>query len=509
MKKAFLLASLFLILMVILTLKQSKAPEWGNYQTEYFTEQTSKLQFELGTISDAEEQMRIQAEIASYQNRKPEIVNLVLPNGEVERCQTCHLGLEEISDSHPSNTLGCAVCHGGNPRSLDKTTAHAQMYGGGHPGSLDVASLSCGGTGPNGAACHSGNHELAKNQVDSVKTSIMSTKAGELSVVRRIFGLDKINEVPGLSKGEGAFVYPNPLQGRPNEEIFQQSCLSQCHQSGGDLLLASNNPLLATTEQEASNGSTSLSNQKGVANGNVLGNGCEACHVLTNPTHTYIGNDTTIKENQSGRGMVHRLTTQIPYTQCNQCHNQGTHDPIQMKFTARPDIDKVTLDWQAGDLTWTDRVSDYYLPGELFARCEVSLDCIDCHTGLDTMGDGELYTSQHEAVHIQCLDCHGTKDQPPLTQKLESQEDLALQMQKQVTNPKFPTLKMGDEILVTSKGEALPFLRHEGEAWNLSSRVTGKTFKIPLVIGSECEQNPEDQGADSCHRCHDRTAENP
>jgi len=509
MKKAFLLASLFLILMVILTLKQSSAPEWGSYQMEYFTEHTSKLRLELGTISDADEQKRVQAEIVSYQNRKPEIINLVLPNGKVERCQTCHLGIEEISDSHPSDTLGCAVCHGGNPLSLDKTTAHAQMYGGGHPGSLDVASLSCGGIGPNGVACHSGNHDLANNQVDTVKTSIMSTKAGELSIVRRIFGLDKTNEIPGLRKGEGAFAYPNPLQGRPNEEMFQQNCLSQCHQSGGDLRLSKNNPLLATDEQEISKVTSFQSSEKHLSNGKVQGNGCEACHVLTNPTHTYIGNDPTIKENQSGRGMVHRLTTQIPYTQCNQCHNRGTHDPIQMKFTVRPDSEKVTRDWQAGDLTWTDRVTDYYLPGELFALCEVSLDCIDCHTRLDTMGDGELYTSQHEAVHIQCRDCHGTKDQLPQTKKLENPEDLALQMQKQVTNSKFPTLKMGDEILVTSLGEDLPFLRHVGDAWIQSSRVTGKTFKIPLVLGSKCEQNPKEQGADSCHKCHDRTAQNP
>lgn len=509
MKKAFLLASLFLILMVILTLKEGRAQDWSHYQLEFFAEQTSKLRLELGSTGDAKEQERIQAEIDSYQNRKPEIVNLVLPNGKVERCQTCHLGIEEISASHPSDTLGCAVCHGGNPLSLDKTTAHAQMYGGGHPGSLDAASLSCGGTGPNGTACHSGNHDLVKNQVDTVKTSIMSTKAGELSAVRRIFGLDKTSEVPGLSKGEGAYEYPNPLQGRPNEALFQQSCLSQCHQNGGDLLLSTHNPLLTTNGQENSQGGASQSNEKGVSNGNVQGNGCEACHVLTNPTHTYVGNDTTIKESQSGRGMVHRLTTQIPYTQCNQCHNQGTHDPIQMKFTARSDIDKVTRDWQAGDLTWMDRVTDYYLPGELYARCEVSLDCIDCHTRLDAMGDGELHTSQTEAVHIQCLDCHGTKIQPPLTKIIESSEELATQMQKQVTNPLFPTLKMGDEILVTSQGEDLPFLRHEGDDWIQSSRVTGKTFKIPQVLGSNCQQNPEEQGADSCHKCHTGSVSHP
>ncbi|KJR46765.1 Cytochrome c family protein [Desulfosporosinus sp. I2] len=498
MKKVVLLVStLILVLIIILTLKQEGTPEWGRYQTEYFKEQLANLQIELGSVRDDNEKQKLLAEIESYRQRKPEIVNLTLPNGETERCKTCHIGIEEISNSHPSDTMGCAVCHGGNPLSLDKTTAHAQMNGGGHPGSLDVASLSCGGTGPSGVACHSGNQDLAKNQVDTVKTSIMSTKAGELSVVRRMFGIDKTTEVPGLDKVVGAYHYPNPLQGRPNEEVFQQDCLSQCHQSTGDLHLNLKNPQSATAQP------ATASNEK------VQANGCEACHVLTNPTHTYIGNDPTIQENQSGRGMVHRLTTQIPYTQCNQCHNQGTHDPIKMKLSARSDIDKVTRDWQAGDLTWTDRVRDYYLPGEVFARCEVSLDCIDCHTKLDTMGDGEFYTSQHEAVHIQCLYCHGTKEKLPQTKKIESPNELAVQMQRQITNPNFPTLKIGDEILVSAKGEELAFLRHSGEDWIQSSRVTGKPFKIPLVIGSACEQNPEEQGADSCHKCHDRTAENP
>ena len=499
MKKTFLLASLFLILIAILVLKQGTTPSWAHYQTEYFTEQISKLQVELGTIQDETKKKQVQEEIAGYQNRKPEIVNLVLPNGDVERCKTCHIGIEEISNSHPSNTFGCAVCHGGNPLSLDETTAHAQMYGGSHPGSLNVASLSCGGTGANGESCHSGNQEPAKNEVDLVKTSIMSTKAGELSVVRMMFGLDKTKNVPGLTMGQVAYLYPNPLQGRPNENAFKQDCLSQCHQSGGNLPapLTSNN----------SNQGTSQSHENGVSNGKIQGNGCEACHVLTNPTHTYIGDDTTIKVTNTGRGMVHRLTTQIPYTQCNQCHNQGNHDALKMEFTVRPDMAKVERDWKAGYTTWTDRLSDYYLPGEIFARCEVSLDCIDCHTRQDVMGDGKFYTSQYDAVHIQCLDCHGTTEKLPQTKKIENPNDLAFE--EQITNPQFPALQIGDVILMTAKGEELPFLRHKGDDWIQSSRITGKTFKIPLVVGSECKQVPEEQGADSCHKCHARSAQHP
>jgi len=505
MKKILLLASLLLLLIVMLALKQGSNPQWGTYQKKYFTEQVFKLQVELGKVNDESKKKQIQQEIVSYRNSKPEIINLVLPNGKVERCKTCHIGIEEISNSHPSNTFGCAVCHGGNPLSLDETTAHAQMFGGGHPGSLNIASLSCGGTGANGMSCHSGNHEPTKNLVDLVKTSIMATKAGELSVVRMTFGLDKTKEVPGLTKGQVAFLYPDPLQGRPNEGSFQQNCLNQCHQSGGKLPvpLYQGIPITSNSLEEG----VSQSKKTSKSDGKIQANGCESCHVLTNPSHTYIGNDTTIEGNKSGHGMVHRITTQIPYTQCNQCHNQGSHDPIKMAFSTRPDMVKIVRDWMSGDTTWTDRLSDYYLPGELFAKCEVSLDCIDCHTRQDVMGDGKFYTSQHDAVHIQCLDCHGTKEKLPLTKKVENPNDLMFK--DQITNPVFPALKIGDEILMTAKGEELPFLRHNGDNWIQTSRVTGKTFKIPLVLGSNCKQTTEEQGADSCHKCHDQTALHP
>ena len=112
-------------------------------------------------------------------------------------------------------------------------------------------------------------------------------------------------------------------------------------------------------------------------------------------------------------------------------------------------------------------------------------------------------------IIIQCLDCHGTKEKLPLTKKIENPNDLAVLMQMQSTNPNFPALQIGDEILLTANGEELPFLRHSGDNWIQSSRVTGKAIKIPLVIGSDCEQSVDEQGADSCHRCHDRTVENP
>lgn len=492
-KKLFLLTSLLLVLMVILTVKQESTKDWTTYQEKYFVQQIAHLKVELGYVKDIEGQRKLEQEIESYENRKPEIINLVLPNGQVERCKTCHIGIEEISESHPSNTFGCAVCHGGNPLSLDKETAHSQMKGAGHPGSLDVVALSCGGTGVDGVSCHSGNQETEKNEVDLVKTSIMSTKAGELSSIRMMFGIDRTKDVPNLTKGQPALLFPNPLEGRPQENLFKKDCLSQCHQSGGNI------PTFVTQNNQ---NSTQGSAQNSIHD-NAQGNGCEACHVLTNPTHEYRGDDVTLEGKTSGRGMTHRLTTEIPYTQCNQCHNQGTHDPINMKFTAREDESKVIRDWTAGEITNSDRVQDYYLPGEVFAQCEVSLDCIDCHTRQDVMGDNKLWTSQYDAVHIQCLGCHGTSEKSPQVKKIVSPQDIAFE--EKITNSKFPSLELGDEILLSAKGEELPFLRHKENEWLQVSRVTGKTFKIPQVLGSSCQQDPKQQGADSCHKCHAQT----
>ncbi|HEX3015627.1 MAG TPA: hypothetical protein VHQ46_04525 [Desulfobacteria bacterium] len=484
----FSLGSLLLFGTVVLSLICTANPTWAKYQKEYFQAQITQLHTKLRVTSLPQKKAELEEQISQWQKRKPQIVSLVLPDGRVERCQTCHLGLEEISASHPSNTFGCTVCHGGNGLSLDLNTAHADWYGQGHPDRLSVASLSCGGRGPNGQTCHNGNNVLAQNEVDLVKTSLMATKAGELSVVRQMFGLDKGAVVPGLGSGEPAEQYHNPLNGNQRQARFEQNCLHQCHQAGGYL------PLFVLPGQKPTG------NQTAPVKENVPGNGCATCHVLTNPSHTYCGGDVTISRTQKGLGSSHRLTTRIPFTQCNQCHNQGWHDPIKMQFTPRSDLSTVINHWQGNDQNGQDRVKDYYVPGEVFARCEVSLDCIDCHTRQDVMGDGHLYTSEYRAVHIQCQDCHGTIYSPPLSKLIVSNSDLAFE--EGITNPVFPKLAVGKEIGLTHKGEELPFVRHQGRQWYLFNRVTGEQFVIPLVYGSGCRQDPAQQGTDACHNCH-------
>jgi hypothetical protein len=495
-----ILLSLVLFLILIFIQIRESQPEWAKYQESYFTEQAKQREIELSNTTDENLKLSLTREVSEWKSKKPEIVTLTLPNGNQERCQSCHLGIEEISLSHPTDSFGCTVCHGGNGLALDEKTAHANWHGEGKPGNLTTVNYSCGGTGFDGVKCHSGNPDSKDNPVDLVQSSIMVTKAGELSTVRRAFNIFPWQTIEEITLGTTSATLPNPLKAHAKEELFKEGCLSNCHQAGGNLPSYENLP--AYDNHPAYNASANESSTHSTIPTSSTAEGCQSCHVLTNPTHTYQGQDVTIDRTKTGYGQTHQITTQIPYTQCNQCHNQGKHDGVNMTFTSRKDLSEVIAAWEKGEETWEERFKNYYLPGEIFTQCEVSLDCIDCHTRQDVMGDGKIYTSQAEAVHIQCQDCHGTTLNPPLTRTVTSTEDSVLK--GHFTNSYFPDLNVGDPFVITAKGEVLPFIRPLSEEWLLRSKVTGKEFTVPLAYGTDCEQDPNKQSADDCHKCHNQ-----
>ena len=43
---------------------------------------------------------------------------------------------------------------------------------------------------------------------------------------------------------------------------------------------------------------------------------------------------------------------------------------------------------------------------------EMGMHCVDCHFDQDSHGDGNLYGETRAAVAVDCIDCHGTAEQP-------------------------------------------------------------------------------------------------
>jgi hypothetical protein len=392
-------------------------------------------------------------------SRQPKPVELIptLTN-QPEYCLTCHADLPEISASHPVKTFGCVLCHGGERLALDANLAHSTMRGGKNPSGLSVVATSCGGTN-----CHSGGEADHRDHIQRVMTSIQTTYAGAIANILFTFGAQKdltarfgISAVTDEQTKSGITslaAFDPASESNPFIQKFGQNCLT-CH--------------INATPREG----TQYARQTG----------CAACHSPLTPTPL-----SKLGEGQGVRTQVHTLTTAISYTQCNACHNRGNYNLRTMTFDERTDQP-------------TDRLHDYYQPISQFTKCEYSLDCVDCHTRAEAMGDGDLHSNKKEIQYIQCKTCHGTLTELPQTKTLTDPNDIAFR--QAFLNP-IVDLKIGDTILITEKGELL---------WNTSvlpdgtyqmiGKATKQAFTFRPVMGSTCTQNGQDQTSAYCHTCH-------
>jgi hypothetical protein len=371
--------------------------------------------------------------------------------GKPEYCLTCHSDLPQISASHPVKTFGCVVCHGGEALALNADLAHSSMRGGANPSDLSVVEASCGGS-----QCHSGSEAEDRNHIQRVMTSVQSTYAGAIANILYTFGAQPdltarfgihpvIDDHVTTSTGQASLqIFDSAEFGNPSVQKFAENCLT-CHINAPPIDEVQYNRLT----------------------------GCAACH--------------TPDVDSFAEGQIHQLTTAIPYIQCNACHNRGNYDLRSMTFIPRTDQP-------------IDRLHDYYQLVAQFTKCEWTLDCVDCHTRTEAMGDGDIHSSKREIQYIQCATCHGTPTQLPLTKTLRDPNDLAFRLAQ--LNP-VVDLKLGDTILVTDKGEPLWNTRVLSDGtYELIGKVTQELFTFKPVMGSSCTQTGSDQSSAYCHQCH-------
>ncbi len=410
--------------------------------------------------------------------RQPEPISLTPTlTGRPELCLSCHEGIEEISPSHPQEAFGCVLCHGGDGLALDEDLAHATLRGGRNPSDLAVVEASCGGS-----TCHSGAAADNRDHIHRVMTSVQATYAGAIAQVNYAFGAqpdltarygmiavqDDVIHDP-LAVAALTLFQPGPDAPAP-VQTFAQECQS-CHVSA----LPINQPYYYRST------------------------GCAACHVVYENDGLYRGNDPTLPKDEPGRGRSHQLTTAIPYYQCNHCHNRGNYSLRQMSFLERDDLPGVPhLSVQAV------RELEYYQPIAHFTLCEWKLDCIDCHTNGEVMGNGDIYSSQSDIQYVQCSTCHGTTTEMPLLTPIDDPEHPAIRSAQ--LNPYYE-VAVGDTVIATAQGETFGWIKWDGERLTETSKVDGRLYEVPLVLGTACQQQPDQQESHYCHECHAYTRE--
>jgi hypothetical protein len=377
--------------------------------------------------------------------------------GQVEYCLSCHADLPEISNSHPVKTFGCVLCHGGERLALDADLAHSSMRGGENPANFSVVEASCGGIN-----CHSGSAASYNDHIQRATTSIQATYAGAIANIRYTFGaqpdltarlgVTAIQDSQSTS-GITSLAAFDPLQEtNPAVQAFGKNCLT-CHLSAQSMQTGSQYERFT---------------------------GCAACHT---PTQTR-GLSSVVASTAT---RIHKLTTAISYTQCDTCHNRGNYDLRAISFQPRQD-------------TPTDRLHDYYQPIAQFTKCEYTLDCVDCHTRIEAMGDGNLYGNKKQIQYIQCKTCHGTLTELPDMLVLTDPNDIAFR--QALLNP-VVELELGDTVLATEKGEPIWNTKVLPDGtYELVGKATGQFFTFKPVMGSDCTQDPNDQSSASCHMCH-------
>jgi quinol-cytochrome oxidoreductase complex cytochrome b subunit len=326
-----------------------------------------------------------------------------------EGCLVCHTEVTGLGSAHSPEAIGCASCHGGDILTLDKARAHARMET--IAGNMATAQLRCGQS-----ACHA-------TIIPRVERSVMSTMSGIVAVNRTVFG----ETVP-----LGRSTHVRDLGTSAADTHVRQLCAG-CHLGVPKTAL-------------------------GPATEDATGGGCIACHLSYSPEAlTALGKYEAAK----GQGAVApprqhlAISLDISNGQCFGCHSRSgristsyegwneLHDPPAEAFDPGrpiPSHFRVLAD---------ERVFERVTPD---VHQQAGLDCIDCHTANEVMGDGVAHARKSGQLRVTCEDCHAAPGRalptvPASQLDPESKRILALRKWPSPAATRFVTSASGDVLV--------------------------------------------------------------
>ncbi len=509
--------------------------DWVFWQERFLSSPSSQTELS-GTIQEPRiKEVRVTATLPDY----PWIKVSQYRDRPVERCITCHDGIANVSPSHPPE-FGCSVCHGGEPESVDKEQAHATLIydpkagtGKRNPSSLSVVEQSCGQL-----YCHAGHADEDRNHVARVKKSMMNTMAGVISGLRYQWAgqsrktarygtlaiadedasvphnqgaLDKLEKLPFFSPATIDILKKEQsvaISRHPADRILRQQCF-QCHLDSPP------------------------------AEGQYRSQGCAACHFDYSSNGLYEGNDPTISRTEPGHARFHKIRAIPSRSTCVQCHRSfdlqtlGTttelreneidevfgphrpHDFEEINDATRQEETPIAYDSEVTD-TVTDQIEisssvdpDKEAPlfvgkGRVMGDVHTArgMDCTDCHTQLDIMGDGNLYSKQHEAVEIRCETCHGDSRSYPSISQVTDPGDPAIRVSKHY---KDGPNKVDDWMAVSARNRKMTNVKVQDGRMVTIGKQSGKVHEIPLVKDFLAAHSiPQHQSRLECSACHAR-----
>ena len=373
-------------------------------------------------------------------------------------CKNCHRNIEQTSKSHD---FACISCHGGNNKEKNKDLAHKGMSSGRNPADVSVWDKTCG-------KCH-------EYQFKRVKTTIMYTNTGIIKNSILAWG-EKFEKIYATSKSENFDEKGNKIKieniaenKEPAGELYRKFC-SMCH-IGVDRL----------SGYRAHHSS-----------------GCSACHFSHSASGSYEGSDEQIYGNNP-YAKTHKMNILPGDDVCIRCHNRSGR--ISLSYNGIYDGNNSlvpTKDGLPGPILISGVRNLRHMPKDIHKK--YGLECIDCHTSRDLMGDGYIYENMYMQTEITCEDCHGDGKNLPKTKRITGENDSPI---LESENYAFK-IKNGTEMVLTSKGRMFSNVYKEKDKFYLQRKRTGEKIEIKTILNDD---NHFVAGHDklACYSCHSKT----
>jgi hypothetical protein len=382
-----------------------------------------------------------------------------------ESCLRCHAAMTGFSPAHDPSVIGCASCHGGDRTTPDADRAHRGMIL--IPGNLTDAARTCGTAG-----CHD-------TIVPRVEHSLMATLAGVIANDRRAFG--ETSPPDSAPAASAAPPHVRDLGHSPPDSHLRQLCVS-CHLGAAKTDFG---PL--TTDSR--------------------GGGCNACHLAYSPAAAadLARYQAAPPGTRTDAPTLHPRLSIAAVTNdcCFGCHSrssrislsyEGWHELREPPAPATCDLSSLAPRLSPPAL----RVLD---DGRVFVRTTDDvhhargLDCIDCHSAREVMGNGTSYTHADEAVTVRCEDCHAARlASQPVAAVLDGESALIAVLRRQTFAP-------GQRLGVTRNGDPLMNVLVDADGHGQLRRKRTDEL-LPLAPPAAACARDGAHGRLTCSACH-------
>ncbi len=363
-----------------------------------------------------------------------------------EACLICHSGMKGFSPAHNPAAIGCVSCHGGNSFTLNKKQAHKNMIL--IPGNNIDAARSCGTTN-----CH-------PDIPQRIKSSLMSTLSGMVTVDRYVFG--ETNSLSDIS-------HVHDLKQTAADNHLRDLCAS-CHLGNSKI---ETGPI------------TQLSR----------GGGCNACHLNYSNNAFLAHTEYHLSGSKSDFQFTHHpaLSIRVSDDHCFGCHSRSGRISTSYEGWHETLLDEHdSLNTPAWRVLEDQRVFTF-VEDDIHHR--KGLACIDCHNSYELMGDGEIYAHKEDQVQVSCEDCHLVEPVQTISPDIFDSENRKILELRPVTE--------GILRYLTTKKTGRPIVNtfiNKHDSVKLFGKISGKIHPV-LAPADVCTRGNAHDDL-SCSACH-------